>query len=92
MWQFLLARLFEPSTIATTVQHPTVQAVSATVAGLSGIGAMLVPDGNSVKKYVSAAQGVAQAVADNSTGNHVNVGGVVAAAVPAAAPLLNLKQ
>jgi hypothetical protein len=55
-WQYLLARLLEPSTmsaitalatgIAASVSHPTIQAIAGTVATAAGIAAVLTPEGN----------------------------------------------
>ncbi len=97
-WQYLLARLLEPSTmasitalatgIAASVSHPTVQAIAGTVATAAGIAAVLTPEGNgsaTVAKLVAGGvQGAANAVAANAQGNEVNVAQTVAAGVAGA--------
>ena len=97
-WQYLLARLLEPSTmsaitalatgIAASVNHPTVQAIAGTVATAAGIAAILTPEGNgsaTVAKLVAGGvQGAASAVAANAQGNDLNVPQTVVAGVAGA--------
>ena len=92
-WQYLAARLLEPSTmsaitalatgVAASVSHPTVQAIAGTVATAAGIAAVLTPEGNkaaAVAKLVAGGvQGAAGAVAASAQGNSVDVGQAVAA-------------
>lgn len=98
-WQYLLARLLEPSTmsaitalatgIAASVSHPTVQAIAGTVATAAGIAAVLIPEGDKnaiVAKLVAGGlQGAAGAVAANAQGNNLNVAQTVAAGITGAA-------
>lgn len=95
VWQYLLARLLEPSTmsaitalaagIAASVSHPTVQAIAGTVATAAGIAAVLIPEGDKnaiVSKLVAVGlQGAAGAVAANAQGNNLDVAQTVAAGI-----------
>ena len=97
-WQYLLARLLEPSTmsaitalatgIAASVNHPMVQAIAGTVATAAGIAAILTTEGNgsaTVAKLVAGGvQGAASAVAANAQGNDLNVPQTVVAGVAGA--------
>lgn len=98
VWQYLLARLLEPSTmsaitalatgIAASVSHPTVQAIAGTVATAAGIAAVLIPEGDKnavvAKLVVGGLQGAAGAVAASAQGNKLDVTQTVAAGITGA--------